>query len=299
MKKGVKIMPKIDESPIIAELDESAYNHLNDEFDDISETDSDSDYEEVDKSYTEGESESDLVNQTEDFKTNTYLIEEKNEKSAKNKPLTVDSPCFKAWIYGQANTGKHRFIKTIKNAKIFSFSDSRFNEKFFKDLDQLDLILEKLALFPKNMLIVIDKIEDMYEFIRLEYLKSKNVSHEADIPFKGYDAVKQEFLSRLELLLMCNRNVIFLSNEIEINVNGDIIFRPNLPQKFIPIISQNLDVIVRTIKNVHIINGKIINCTSISFGSQNNELFMSRKSYKNNIIESNFDEFILNLGYKN
>lgn len=61
--------------------------------------------------------------------------------------------------------------------------------------------------------IVVDLIEDMYEYCRLYMYKKLNISHESDDSFKAWDKVRQEFLGTIKKLVSLPFNIVIISQE--------------------------------------------------------------------------------------
>lgn len=100
--------------------------------------------------------------------------------------------------------------------------------------------------------IVVDLLEDMYEYCRLYMYKQMNITHESDDSFKAWDKVRTEFLSTIKRLInMDYENIILLSHEDStrdiMKRTGDKItsIKPNISDKIANKIAGMVDIVIR------------------------------------------------------
>ena len=183
----------------------------------------------------------------------------------------------KIWIYGQPFSGKTTFadkaptplnLNTDGNVKYVTMprvpikdeitTEGRItNRKFAWDVFK-DTIseLEKGSDFET---IVVDLLEDTYEFARLYIFDKYNIEHESDSGFgKGWDLVRTEFLTHLKRLLNLDYNIILISHEDTskdfTKKGGDKItsVQPNINEKVAKKIAGMVDIVLRAVEG----NGK-------------------------------------------
>lgn len=180
----------------------------------------------------------------------------------------------KIWIYGAPFSGKTTFadkaptplnLNTDGNVKYVTMpriaikdevtTEGRIiNRKFawevFKDTIAE---LEKGSDFET---IVVDLLEDMYEYCRLSIFDKYSIEHESDSGFgKGWDLVRTEFLTVLKRLLNLDYNIILISHEDTskdfTKKSGDKItsIQPNINEKVAKKIAGMVDIVLRAVEN--------------------------------------------------
>lgn len=103
--------------------------------------------------------------------------------------------------------------------------------------------------------IVVDLIEDTYEYCRLYMYEKLGISHESDDSFSAWDKVRQEFLSTIKKLLNLDYNIVLLSHEDDskdiTKKGGDKItsIKPNLADKVALKLSGMVDLVGRVIND--------------------------------------------------
>lgn len=150
-----------------------------------------------------------------------------------NKRKATSTSKKKLWIYGGTMTGKTTFadkfpdpliLNTDGNTKFITapsilikdqvkFTGRIKHEKlaweFFKDV--ITELEEGKNTFKT---IVVDLVEDLYEYCRLYVYDRENIRHESDNPFKAWDMVTKEYLNTLQRLLNLDYdNFILISHE--------------------------------------------------------------------------------------
>ena len=147
------------------------------------------------------------------------MILPKNEKVMRDGTKTI-----KMWIYGEPNIGKTTFankfpdvlmINTDGNYKyvdapVITLIDGK-HEPWENFLSIVDEIIKGNHTFKT---IVVDLLEDVYQYCRNYYCKKLKIDHESELGFaKGYDIIRNAFLIALRQLANSNYNIIFISHE--------------------------------------------------------------------------------------
>lgn len=180
----------------------------------------------------------------------------------------------KIWVYGQPFSGKTYLANQFPNALMLNtdgnikYVDSPYlairdevtesgrltNRKFawetFKE------IVEELEKHNNDFeTIVVDLLEDVYDYCRIKICDEKGWEHESDDSFKAYDIVRSEFLRTLKRLLNLDYNIVLISHE---DTSRDITkkssdkitaIKPNIADKLAPKIAGMVDIVVRTVKD--------------------------------------------------
>lgn len=102
--------------------------------------------------------------------------------------------------------------------------------------------------------IIVDLLEDTYEYCRLYMYKQMGITHESDDAFKAWDKVRTEFLSTIKrLMAMDYDNIILISHEDSTKDitkrSGDKLtsVRPNIAEKVANKIAGMVDVVIRCV----------------------------------------------------
>ena len=102
--------------------------------------------------------------------------------------------------------------------------------------------------------IVVDLLEDLYEYCRLWMYDQMGISHESDDSFKAWDKVRLEFLSTLKRLMALDyENIILISHEDTTKditkKGGDKITKisPNLQDKVANKVAGMVDIVARVV----------------------------------------------------
>ena len=180
----------------------------------------------------------------------------------------------KIWIYGQPFSGKTTFadkaptplnLNTDGNVKYVTMprvpikdeitTEGRItNRKFAWDVFKDTITeLEKGSDFET---IVVDLLEDAYEFARLYIFDKHEIEHESDSGFgKGWDLVRTEFLTVLKRLLNLDYNIILISHEDTskdfTKKGGDKIssIQPNINEKVAKKVAGMVDIVLRAVED--------------------------------------------------
>src|SRR5574344_47637 len=154
------------------------------------------------------------------------------------------------WVYGQPNIGKTTFANQFPEALMIN---TDVNIKYV-DAPAVDLIgngktdpWENFVLYVDEFLkgnhtyktLVIDLLEDVYQYCRNYYCKKLNIVHESDLGFaKAYDIIRNAFLIVLRQLANSDYNIVLISHE-DSNVIKDrigretTVYSPALPDKVV------------------------------------------------------------------
>ena len=205
--------------------------------------------------------------------------ENREELNIMNLPSTARVEVEKAskkkiWIYGQPFSGKTTFadkaptplnLNTDGNVKYVTMprvpikdeisTEGRItNRKFAWDVFKDTITeLEKGSDFET---IVVDLLEDVYEYARVFVFDKYNIEHESDSGFgKGWDLVRTEFLTIIKRLLNLDYNVILISHEDTskdfTKKGGDKItsISPNINEKVAKKIAGMVDIVLRAVED--------------------------------------------------
>lgn len=216
----------------------------------------------------------------------------------------------KIWLYGEFTTGKtylaNQFpeplmLNTDGNIK---FVDSPFIA--IKDNIQVEGRLTKKTLawqVFKDVIselekkentfktIVVDLLEDLYEYCRLYMYDKLNIDHESDDSFRAWDKVRIEFLSTFKRLMNLDyENIILISHEDKskdiTNKSGAkfTAIKPNINEKLANKIAGMVDLVGRTLHE----DGKY----TVSFKTNEVVFGGSRLKLNVNEIDSKYSEIV-------
>ena len=216
----------------------------------------------------------------------------------------------KLWIYGAPFSGKTTFcdnfpdvlmLNTDGNTKYVTAPVVRIKDevkteghitrstiawKVFKDT------IDELAKCQNDFkTIVVDLIEDTYEYCRLYMYDQLGISHESDNSFKAWDMVRTEFLSTIKRLMNLNyENIILVSHEdMSKDITkrgGDSItaIRPNIQDKIANKLAGMVDAVMRCV----VIDGN----HRLAFKSDEVVFGGGRINFIKNEIPLSYDEFV-------
>lgn len=184
-----------------------------------------------------------------------------------NKKINRDKKSqMKIWIYGEPTIGKTIFANSFKNV-LFLNTDG--NVKYIDspvvpivggtNKDGWEVFLETIESLISEKhsyeTIVVDLVDDVYQYCRQHFNKKLKIDHEGELPFaKGYDIIRNSFLVALRTLANSGLNVIFVSHE-KVTTFKDRIgrestrFQPSLPDKVASKISGMVDITGRVTIN--------------------------------------------------
>lgn len=177
----------------------------------------------------------------------------------------------KLWIYGQPFSGKTTFtdqsptplnLNTDGNVKYVTMPrmaikdevtvEGRITKRKFawETFKETIADLEKGSGFET---IVVDLLEDVYDYARVKVCDDNGWSHESDDSFKAYEITRNEFLRTIKRLINLPYNIILLSHEdtsIDImKKGGDKVtaIRPNINEKVAKKIAGMVDLVARLV----------------------------------------------------
>jgi phage nucleotide-binding protein len=192
----------------------------------------------------------------------------------KNERRKIEANTYKKiWLYGAPFSGKtylaNKFpdplmLNTDGNVK---YVDAPFiamkdevtvggrltNRKFA--WDKFKETVDELEMGSEFKTIVVDLLEDINDYCRVEVCDNRGWEHESDDSFKAYDIVRSEFLRTLKRLLNLDYNIILISHE---DTSRDITKRssdkvtqikPNINDKLANKIAGMVDLVARVIDN--------------------------------------------------
>lgn len=193
----------------------------------------------------------------------------------KNERKTNSNASYKKlWLYGLPFSGKTYLANKFENVLMLNTDG---NIKYIdapcvpiKDEVKVEGLLTKRKLawdmFKDVILelekgqndfetIVVDLLEDTYEYCRLWCYKKLDIEHESDSSFKAWDFVRTEFLSTIKRLMNLDYNIILISHEDTskdvTKKGGDKItaIKPNINEKVALKIAGMVDIVGRVIND--------------------------------------------------
>jgi len=215
------------------------------------------------------------------------------------------------WLYGQPFSGKtylaskfpdNYIISTDGNAEYLFPSDHIFRVKTYADFENAYKELRKI---PKDKIkyVTIDVTSYLLDLVREHWLdeqkkNSPGITHESDIPYKGYRMLRDAQWDVLLVLTRLCDNIIFISHEniwVEKNKFGREInrFDPVFDDKLKTQMTGLMTIIARTVKekdnngNYHY---------NLDIGDIQEELGGTRLPLKSTKIEDvDYDKFMANI----
>lgn len=147
------------------------------------------------------------------------MILPKNEKVKRDGTQNI-----KIWIYGTPNIGKTTFANQFPDALMintdgnYKYIDSPVISLVDNNKDPWEVFIEVIDTILKGehtyKTIVIDLLEDVYQYARNYYCKKLKIDHESELGFaKGYDIIRNNFLIALRKLASAPYNIVFISHE--------------------------------------------------------------------------------------
>lgn len=177
------------------------------------------------------------------------------------------------WIYGAPFCGKTTFanafpdplmlntdgnIKFVDAPYIRIKGDVKVEGRITKRTlawDNFKAVLDELEKKDNTFrTIVVDLLEDLYEFCRLYMYDKLGIRHESDDSFKAWDMVRSEFLNTLKRLMALDyENIVLISHE---DMSKDITkkggdkvtaIKPNLQDKVAVKVAGMVDIVARIV----------------------------------------------------
>ena len=184
----------------------------------------------------------------------------KNEKRTVNKLSQI-----KIWIYGAPFSGKTTLANNFPDALMLNTDGNinSFDSPYVRIRDELDgrQIIKAWVIFKRTIeelkqgsnykTIVVDLVEDVYEYCRLYCYEKLGIEHESDNSFKAYDYVRNEFLNVMKSLVNLNYNIVLISHEDTskdiTKRSGDKItaIKPNITEKLANKLAGMVDLVGR------------------------------------------------------
>lgn len=234
-----------------------------------------------------------------------YMLLPKNERRNIEK---VEKKV--VWLYGSPFSGKTTFANKFPDPLMLNTDGNiKFvDAPFIPIKDQVEVVgrmtkrtmawqvfkdviaeLEKKDNSFKT--IIVDLLEDTYEYCRLYMYDQMGITHESDDSFRAWDKVRTEFLSTLKRLMVLDyENIILISHEDTskdiTKKGGDKItaIKPNMQEKTANKVAGMVDIVARVIADGDI--------RTLSF--KTNEVIFGggRLTTSTNEIALDYDEFL-------
>ncbi len=178
----------------------------------------------------------------------------------------------KIWIYGAPFSGKTTFVdkapnplnlNTDGNIKYVTMPVVSIKDEVRTEGRQIittqawekfkDAITELSKKENEFETIVVDLLEDTYEYCRLYMYEKLGITHESDDSFRAWDKVRTEFLSTIRKLLNLDYNIVLISHEDTskdlMKKSGDKVtaIKPNINDKIANKIAGMVDIVARVV----------------------------------------------------
>ena len=238
-------------------------------------------------------------------KGETYMLLPKNERRNIER---IEKKVI--WLYGSPFSGKTTFanhfpdplmLNTDGNIKFvdapyIGIKDKievtgRMTKKTFAWDIFKDIISELEKKENDFKTIVVDLLEDLYEYCRLYMYDQMGITHESDDTFRAWDKVTTEFLSTLKRLMVLDyENIILISHEDATKditkKGGDKLtsIKPNLRDKVATKVAGMVDIVARVVADD--------NVRTLSFKSNEVIFGGGRLTTKTNEIALDYDAFL-------
>ena len=214
------------------------------------------------------------------------------------------------WLYGQPFTGKTTFANQFPDPLMLNtdgnikFVDAPFVS--IKDIVKVEgrmtkrtmaweMFKEVIAELEKKentfKTIIVDLLEDTYEYCRLYMYNQMGITHESDDSFRAWDKVRTEFLSTLKRLMALDyENIILISHEDSTKditkKGGDKLtsIKPNLADKVANKVAGMVDIVARVLADGDV--------RTLSFKSNEVIFGGGRLKTQTNEIELDYDVFV-------
>jgi phage nucleotide-binding protein len=214
------------------------------------------------------------------------------------------------WLYGSPFSGKTTFANRFPDPLMLNtdgnikFVDSPYisikdkievTGRMTKKTLAWEIFKDVIAELEKKdndfKTIVVDLLEDCYEYCRLYMYDQMGISHESDDSFRAWDKVRTEFLSTLKRLMALDyENIILISHE---DCSKDITkkggdkltsIKPNLQDKVATKVAGMVDIVARVVADgdVRVLSFK---SNEVIFGG-------GRLTTKTNEIALDYDAFL-------
>lgn len=194
----------------------------------------------------------------------------KNEKVNRESTSQI-----KLWIYGEPTIGKTifanqfpdaLFLNTDGNVKYIDSPVLPIVAKPGKEAWEVlvDAINELTTTEHTYKTVVIDLLEDVYQYCRAFYAKKLKIEHESDLGYgKGYDIIRNAFLIVIRTLINSGLNIVLISHEKSITIKDRIgreltRFQPVLSESIAGKVSGMVDITGRVMIKSEESDGKII-----------------------------------------
>lgn len=214
------------------------------------------------------------------------------------------------WLYGSPFSGKTTFANKFPDPLMLNTDGNiKFvDAPFIAIKDQVEVVgrmtkrtmawqvfKDVIAELEKKdnefKTIIVDLLEDTYEYCRLYMYDQMDITHESDDSFRAWDKVRTEFLSTLKRLMALDyENIILISHEDTskdiTKKGGDKItaIKPNMQEKTANKVAGMVDIVARVIADGDI--------RTLSF--KTNEVIFGggRLTTSTNEIALDYDEFL-------
>lgn len=145
----------------------------------------------------------------------------------KPKPKVIDFREYKFLIYGDPGSGKSTFASKFPDAifiptepglnflEVNQITDDDGNPKIIRDWNEFIEAIKLLCTTEHPFkTIVVDTIDNAFEFCALHLLKLRGIEHETDEAYgKGFGMIKREFTKVINFVANSGYGLVFISHE--------------------------------------------------------------------------------------
>lgn len=145
----------------------------------------------------------------------------------KAKPKVTDFRKYKFLIYGDPGSGKSTFASKFPDAifiptepglnflEVNQITDDDGNPKIARDWNEFIEAIKLLCTTEHQFkTIVVDTVDNAFEFCALHVLKQRGLEHESDEGFgKGWGLIKREFTKVINFVANSGFGLVFISHE--------------------------------------------------------------------------------------
>ena len=234
-----------------------------------------------------------------------YMLLPKNERRSIE---TIEKKV--VWLYGQPFSGKTTFANNFPDPLMLNtdgnikFVDAPYlaikdkievTGRMTKKTSAWEIFKDVISELEKKnndfKTIIVDLLEDLYEYCRLYMYEQMGITHESDDSFRAWDKVRTEFLSTLKRLMALDyENIILISHEDTskdiTKKGGDKLtsIKPNLAEKVATKVAGMVDIVARVVADGDI--------RTLSFKSNEVIFGGGRLTTKTNEIALDYDAFL-------
>lgn len=213
----------------------------------------------------------------------------------------------KMWLYGEPFSGKTKFATEFPNPIILSTDGNASKylpkERIFivKDADEFGSTLDKVIndkLDIEYDTVIIDVVEQVYDYLRTYYLNKLGIDYEGDVGFgKTWKMIEEGMWELFKPLAHLDKNVILISHEEMIVKKTNFGLESN---EYRPLLRDKLHTrftsIMQLVGRVYTEDVDAgVKKHYVSFGHNGNEMSGVRIELFDTLIPNDYESFIANI----